>query len=497
MLKKKELDRNSATDSSVDVDDLLGPSEESSDDEEENCSIKKKKEEIERRRQEREEKKVKEEEREKKKAQERKEKSKLGYSKSELGNRGTVNNAEKERIKEVAKKLKQEAEQKEKKGKVETSSKQESPRSSEAAAPAPAIERKSSITAGLGRIPKKEKPKETAPSFSDLLGGLDVQKPKTIIKNKNKDLMDSLLNTSGGSPNKSSRKEERVGERRREEKKRSRDSLESRAREKEDRLKEKEEKGNKEKEEARSREKEERHKQKEERRSSLTGKEEKSSKEKEKSREKSSKSEERNGGKEGTLKVRPNLVIPTEKEKRSKEKETSPVTTPEAKKSPKVIKESNMFMDVLSDIMKDTPKKKKRRLSEVKAEREAKEEAAKKLKRDQDDEEAKDEANKASTSSGSDEEKSEETSAMDEEDLPFAEPLRELPREVRGILVLVKGKKTKKSIQWRPESNLVEVNYFEMDDNERANVFKLKSFEEMRKQELARYSSIICFLENC
>ena len=86
---------------------------------------------------------------------------------------------------------------------------------------------------------------------------------------------------------------------------------------------------------------------------------------------------------------------------------------------------------------------------------------------------------------------------MNEEDLPFAEPLRELPREVRGILVLVKGKKTKKSIQWRSESNLVEVNYFEMDDNERANVFKLKSFEEMRKQELARYSSIICFLENC
>merc|ERR1711974_512020 len=84
--------------------------------------------------------------------------------------------------------------------------------------------------------------------------------------------------------------------------------------------------------------------------------------------------------KKGTLKVRPNLVIPTEKERRSKEKETSPVTTPEAKKSPKVIKESNMFMDVLSDIMKDTPKKKKRRLSEVKAEREAKEEAAKKMK---------------------------------------------------------------------------------------------------------------------
>ena len=188
------------------------------------------------------------------------------------------------------------------------------------------------------------------------------------------------------------------------------------------------------------------------------------------------------------MKVRPNLMIPTEKERRLKEKETSPVTTPEAKKSPKVIKESNMFMDVLGDIMKDTPKKKKRRLSEVKAEREAKEEAAKKLKKDQEDEE---EANKQSTSSGSDgEEKSEETSAMDEEDLPFAEPLRELPREVRGILVLAKGKKVKRNIQWRPESSLVEVKLFELDEEERANVFKLKSFEEMRKQELARYGSI-------
>merc|ERR1712013_833870 len=138
--------------------------------------------------------------------------------------------------KEVAKKMKEEAEKKDKK-KVETSSaKQESPRPESTP---PAAERKSSITAGLGRIPKisKEKTKEQGPSFGDLLGGLDAQKPKTIIKNK--DLMDSLLNTSA-SPTKSSRKEEREGERRREEKKRNRDSNESRAREKDERLKEKE-----------------------------------------------------------------------------------------------------------------------------------------------------------------------------------------------------------------------------------------------------------------
>merc|ERR1712012_280974 len=95
-MMRKDVERNSATDSSVDVDDLLGGDTSSDDDDEESREIKKKKEEIERRRRERDEKRVKEEEREKKKAQERKEKSRLGYSKSELGNRGTVNNAEKE-----------------------------------------------------------------------------------------------------------------------------------------------------------------------------------------------------------------------------------------------------------------------------------------------------------------------------------------------------------------------------------------------------------------
>merc|ERR1719447_2554075 len=128
-MMKKDVERNSATDSSVDVDDLLGGDTSSDDDDEESREIKKKKEEIERRRRERDEKRLKEEEREKKKAQERKEKSRLGYSKSELGNRGTVNNAEKERIKEVAKKMKEEAEKKDKKRMETSSARQESPRS--------------------------------------------------------------------------------------------------------------------------------------------------------------------------------------------------------------------------------------------------------------------------------------------------------------------------------------------------------------------------------
>lgn len=95
---------------------------------------------------------------------------------------------------EVARKLKEESEQKHTAREVE-----------------PKAEAR--LTAGLGRIPKfpRKEPKAEGPSFGDLLGGLDTSaKPRAIIKNKNKDLLESLLNSS---PNKSfsssSRKDEK------------------------------------------------------------------------------------------------------------------------------------------------------------------------------------------------------------------------------------------------------------------------------------------------
>lgn len=57
------------------------------------------------------------------------------------------------------------------------------------------------------------------------------------------------------------------------------------------------------------------------------------------------------------------------------------------------------------------------------------------------------------------------------------------PREVRGIMVISKGAKRSRSIQWRDETKLVEVEYFEVEEGERVNVNKLK-FEEQRKKEL-------------
>jgi hypothetical protein len=339
---------------------------------------------------------------------------------------------------------------------------------------APELKAGSALTAGLGRIPKhpRKEPKAEGPSFGDLLGGLDTSaKPKAIIKNKNKDLLESLLNSS---PNKSSSSSGR-----KEERKKSSSSG---------------------KEEARARDKEDRHKaNKEERRSSLSGRDgkekerpdkekerpdkekERSDKEKERgSKESKDSAREKNGHNSGSSppsKPKTSLHIPGKEERR---KEGSAPTTPEVKKSPKVIKESNFFGDVLGDIMREQPKKRKRRLSEVKAEREAKEaekeakEEAERAKKRKDDEEAK------KDSSGSDEEK------IDNGEMPFEEPTEELPREVRGILVVARGSRRRGRIQWRPDAELVETHYFEMDDTERANVWKLKSFDECRKAELAR-----------
>jgi len=391
----KSLKTNSSRDDSTDVDDLLAGDTTSEDERKKekdldiHTVLKRKKEERakERERKEKEKEREKEErrrrerEKERKRAQERKDKAKP-YSRTEL--RTSLDSSDKERIKEVAKKLKEESG-------VSSSNK-------------------------ISKISKpgseKEDRKKNGASFGDMLGELDIKKPKPKappIKNKNKDLLDSISNPSPSKP---------------------KAKIESRVDEKIKRDKE--------------------------RRNSIS---------KSTDDEKISKASESSEKDKESERPKPKIIVEKAGEKRSL-KEASPKV--ETKKSPSIIKESSFFGDVLGDIMKEPPRKKKRRPSDVKSEKEVVKESSdvkdvEGEKSDQSDE-------KMDTASNSD-------------DLAFAEPTSDLPREVRGILVYVKGSKTKRNVKWKSEDKLVEIEYFELDETERANVWKIKSFEEMKKKE--------------
>lgn len=72
---------------------------------------------------------------------------------------------------------------------------------------------------------------------------------------------------------------------------------------------------------------------------------------------------------------------------------------------------------------------------------------------------------------------------ISEDEMPLNEP-EIMPRDVRGILIYHRGRdRQKKRITWKPESNLVAVKFFELDEDERVNVNKIK-FENMRSMEL-------------
>merc|ERR1712142_250180 len=66
----------------------------------------------------------------------------------------------------------------------------------------------------------------------------------------------------------------------------------------------------------------------------------------------------------GSEKIKPKLVLPEKTAEKRSHATASPKV--ETKKSPSVIKESSFFGDVLGDIMKEPPRKKKRRPSDVK-----------------------------------------------------------------------------------------------------------------------------------
>ena len=183
-------------------------------------------------------------------------------------------------------------------------------------------------------------------------------------------------------------------------------------------------------------------------------------------------------------------------------------------KSQAQLVEAPGFGDFLSTIIPDVPKKKKIKLADLKAQKEVKEDVKqeenekKEASTDDNDQEMKDETANTDTKvptfsfygegNDADEEENENKDDMengnDETATPSQEDDNQMddqpiveensgPREVSGILVINKGAKRTRRIQWRPDAQLVETEYFEVEEGERVNVNKLK-FEEQRKKEL-------------
>merc|ERR1719341_1023752 len=75
-------------------------------------------------------------------------------------------------------------------------------------------------------------------------------------------------------------------------------------------------------------------------------------------------------------------------------------------------------------------------------------------------------------------------------------PVPNVPRKVSGILIVDRGSvMTKRTVKWRDDKELVQVEYFEVDAAERVNVHKLK-FEEVRQQELVKERSLLSTRHN-
>lgn len=442
-VKRKKLKRENSTD----VDDLLDGSTETSEEEEED-----EEDALTKFYKQRSEKKQKEEERrkdkERKKIEEKKSKS---YSKTEM--RDKLESSVKEKIKETAKKMKEEVEAK--------------------SAP--------SIISSLGRIPKISKAdsekKNNGPSFGDMMGGLDTVKPKpkaAPIKNKNKDLLEAFTDLSPIKPKSKSDSKSSSSDKSRSDKDKERSKDKDREKDRTEKDKERSKDKDRDKDRHRSKDK---HRDKDRDRD----KDRRREKDKEKNKDKDSKRERRDSfsknsdssKSEDSERPKPKLSIP---EKRS-HKESSLPSPQDEKKSPKVIKESNFLGDILGDIMKEPPKKKKRRPSDVKITENNLKDLAEKAKAAEETKE------KESSPESEKENTPDNESVQNSNEMEFSEPTSDLPREVRGILVYVKGNKAKKKIQWKEERELVSVEYFEVDETERVNVWKVKTFEEARKKE--------------
>jgi len=431
-----------------------------------------------------------EKERERQKEKERKEKKRESKPYRETEMRDGLDSSEKQRIKELAQKMREESSNKKEEIKPASS------------------------TAGLARIPKipkkeeinkevKDPPSKKGTTFEDLMFAMDsstksVKAPP--IKNKNKDLLESISNSMSSKPTPkstfdgklktgSSKASDYLLQMRTEDK--SKAIIRADSGSKLTKVEEKKHSQEKSLEVKKDDIKVEDKK--------LQDKKPESAKIPEKKEEEKKKEE---------------IKKKDEENKKDEDKKASkrPASENDFKikiKSPAQLKESSMFGDFLSTIMPDVPKKKKIKLSDLKAQKEAKAAAENIMKPEEGTEsqngeqepapffsfyrEVTDDDNglKKSPERGNSSPESNPSKSPSQEidesnkdvEMPFAEPERDLPREVRGILVYAKGPKRTRRIQWRSDDSLVETQYFELDETERVNVNKLK-FEEQRKREL-------------